>query len=119
RGDAGEVVLFDLVRGDMRAAISQAFRLSSMVLASVTYDGGIFPAMADFISHLATKTYRNRRVGFIENGSWAPVAGRVMAKQMDTMTAIEPVEPVVSIKSRMHSETIPVLEALAASIVAD
>lgn len=119
RGDAGEVVLFDLCRGDMSEAISQAFRLSSMVLASVTYDGGIFPAMADFISHLATKTYRNRRVGFIENGSWAPVAGRVMAKQMDAMTSIEPLEPVVTIKSRMHSDTVPVLEALAASIVAD
>lgn len=115
--DAGEIVLFDLCREDMSEAVSQAFRLSSLVLASVTYDGGIFPPMADFISHLEIKGYRKRTVGFIENGSWAPVAARLMSRHLATMRDISIIDQPVTIHSRMHDSDIPSLETLAESII--
>ncbi|MBO4945368.1 MAG: FprA family A-type flavoprotein, partial [Muribaculaceae bacterium] len=118
RGRGVETVLFDLCRGDMSEAVGQAFRMSRMVLATVTYDGGVFTPMVDFINHLAAKTYRGRKVGFIENGSWAPVAARMMMKQMEPMRDIEFVAPFVTIRSRMDENTITQLEALADAILA-
>lgn len=113
-----ETVLFDLCRGDMSEAVGQAFRMSRMVLAAVTYDGGVFTPMVDFINHLAVKTYRGRKVGFIENGSWAPVAARMMMKQMAPMRDIEFVTPQVTIHSRMNESTLQQLEALADAMLA-
>lgn len=118
RGRGVETVLFDLCRGDMSEAVGQAFRMSRMVLATVTYDGGVFTPMVDFINHLAAKTYRERKVGFIENGSWAPVAAKMMMKQMEPMRDIEFVSPFVTIRSRMDENTITQLEALADAILA-
>ncbi len=117
--EQGETVLFDLSNGDMSEAVSQAFRLSSMVLASVTYDGGIFPPMEEFLSRLRHKTYRNRRVGLIENGSWAPVAGRLMAKELEGMRDIEIITPTVTIKSRMTESDEKALKMLADSIAGE
>lgn len=113
RRGAGEVVLLDLCRHHASYAVAEAFRLSSLALCSVTYDGELFPPMYDFIHHLAAKRLRNRRVGLIENGSWAPVAARLMTEMLSKMTGIEILSPTVTLRSRMHSADLPALTALA------
>ncbi len=113
---AGEVVLMDLCRHHVSYAVAQAFRLSSMVLCSVTYDGDILPAMHDFIHHIARKNLRSRRVGLVQNGTWAPVAARVMKEMLSTMKEMEIVEPPVTIRSRLHHDDLPALQSLAAAL---
>lgn len=93
--------LFDLSRDDMAEAIEAAFRYDRMVIASATYDGGLFPVMEDFLAHLKSKNYQKRKVALIENGSWAPVAAKKMADMLESMKNIEICENRVSIKSVM------------------
>lgn len=93
--------LFDLSRDDMAEAIEAAFRYERMVIASATYDGGLFPVMEDFLAHLKSKNYQKRKVALIENGSWAPVAAKKMADMLESMKNIEICEKRVSIKSVM------------------
>lgn len=93
--------LFDLSRDDMAEAIEAAFRYDRMVIASATYDGGLFPVMEDFLAHLKSKNYQKRKVALIENGSWAPVAAKKMAEMLESMKNIEICEKRVSIKSVM------------------
>lgn len=93
--------LFDLSRDDMAEAIEAAFRYDRMVLASATYDGGLFPVMEDFLAHLKSKNYQKRKVALIENGSWAPVAAKKMADMLESMKNIEICEKRASIKSVM------------------
>ena len=93
--------LFDLSRDDMAEAIEAAFRYDRMVIASATYDGGLFPVMEDFLAHLKSKNYQKRKVALIENGSWAPVAAKKMADMLESMKNIEICEKRVSIKSVM------------------
>lgn len=112
------VVTYDLCRQELSEAVSQAFRLSAVVLASVTYDASLFPPMATFLHHLKMKNYRNRAVGIIENGSWAPIAGKLMTDAMSALPGIEIVEPKVTIKSRMHAADRPVMEELAEAVAA-
>lgn len=114
---ATKVALTDLSRDDMAEAIEDAFRMESMVLAAATYDGGIFPPMHIFLHKLSIKGYQRRRVGLIENGTWAPQAARIMRTQLETMKQIEIVEPVLTIKSRLKQADITTLEALADAIV--
>ena len=111
--DCGEVVVADLSDCDQSEAIAQAFRLSSMVVAAPTYDAGLYPAMHDFLYHLTIKNYRNRRVGIIENGSWAPVAGRQMKAMLEPLPGVEIVEPIVTVRSRPNEATNEALAALA------
>ena len=111
--DAGEIVVADLSTCEQSEAIAQAFRLSSMVVASPTYDASIYPAVYDFLHHLALKGYRNRRVGLIENGSWAPTAARQMRKMLEHLAGIEFADPVVTIVSRPDESTVESLAALA------
>lgn len=103
--DAGEVVMMDLCTCDQSEAVAQAFRLSGMVAAAPTYDAGIFPPMHDFLHHLSMKGYRNRWVGLVENGSWAPTAARQMRKILEPLPGIEFVDPVVTINSRPDQTT--------------
>lgn len=110
------VVTFDLCRQDASEAVSQAFRLSAMVLAGVTYDASLFPPMAAFLHHLKMKNYRNRAVGIIENGSWAPVAGKLMTEAVAALPGIEIISPKVTLKSRMRLSDRPVMEALAKAL---
>lgn len=110
--DAGEVVLFDLTRRDVSFAVSEAFRLSSMVLCSVTYDGGIFPAMHTFIHHLCSKKLANRRIALVENGSWAPQAARIMSAELQSLPGVELVTPTLTLHSRLHRADLPTLNAL-------
>ena len=80
-----------------------------MVVCAASYDGDVFPPMYDFLHHLKLKGYRKRKVAIVENGSWAPTAGRVMRAMLDEMKDIEVVEPVVTIRSRMKESDMPLI----------
>lgn len=110
---APKVVITDLARDDMAEAVEDAFRYDRLVLASVTYDGGIFPCMESFIAHLKSKNYQNRKVAFIENGSWAPMAAKKMRAEMEELKNLTFLNTVVSIKSAMKEADIKQLEVLA------
>ncbi|MEE0883779.1 MAG: FprA family A-type flavoprotein [Faecalimonas sp.] len=114
---AKRVAIADLSRDDMAEAVEDAFRHSKLVVASSTYDGGLFPCMEDFLSHLKAKNYQKRAVAMMENGSWAPVAGKKMREYFEGMKDIEICEPVVTIKSTMRDETVKVMEELAKQLV--
>ena len=108
-----KVAITDLTRDDMGEAIEDAFRMSKMVLCCATYDMDIFPPMHLFLHELGLKLYQNRTVGILENGSWAPQAGRIIKGMLEQMKDITIVEPVVTIKSSLHDSDLPELEALA------
>lgn len=114
---AKKVVVSDLAREDMAEVIEDAFRYDKMILAAASYDGGVFPCMESFLNHLKAKAYQNRTVGILENGSWAPSAGRVMKAALEGMKSITIVEPQVTIKSTMKPEDVKNLEALADAIL--
>ena len=114
---APKVSVADLSRDDMAEAIEDAFRMDRLVVAAASYDGGVFPVMHDFLHHLQIKSYQKRKVGIIENGSWAPCAARVMRSMLETMKDVEIVEPVVTIRSRMKQTDIPLLENLADALL--
>lgn len=112
-----EVKLVDLCRADLSAALSEAFRMKHLLLAASSYDGGLFTPMYDFLHRLQAKTYRTRRVGLIENGSWAPSAGRIMKEMLSEMKDIDLVEPIVTIRSAMKPDDVPAMDALAAMLL--
>ena len=112
-----QVVVMDLSRCDLAEAVEDAFRYDRMVVAAPTYDGGIFPVMEDFLRHLLSKNYQNRTVGIVENGSWAPVAGKKMKELLEAMKEIHIVEPMVTIRSAVKPETMQALETLADALV--
>ena len=107
-----KVSVMDLSRCDMAEAVEDAFKMSKMVLVAASYDAGIFPPMNDFLHHLQDKNFQNRRVAIIENGSWAPVAGKLMCAAMQKLKDIEIVEPIVTIRGRMKTADVPQLERL-------
>lgn len=115
---APKVAITDLTRDDMAEAVEDAFRYDRLVLASVTYDGEMFPAMETFIAHLRSKTYQNRKVAFIENGSWAPIAAKKMKTAMEGFKNLSFAETTVSIKSAMKEADIVQLEKLADELLA-
>ncbi len=106
----------DLCRDDMAEAVEDAFRYDRLVLCACTYDGGIFPPMEDFLHHLKSKAYQKRKVGFMENGSWAPMAAKQMKAIVETFKNIEMVEPVVTIRSTLNDASRAQLDALAAEL---
>lgn len=110
---APKVAITDLARDDMAEAVEDAFRYDRLVLASVTYDGGIFPCMESFIAHLKSKNYQNRKVAFIENGSWAPIAAKKMRAELEGLKNLTFADTTVSIKSAMKDADIRQLETLA------
>ncbi|MBR4966689.1 MAG: FprA family A-type flavoprotein [Bacteroidaceae bacterium] len=115
---APKVVVTDLSRCDMAEAVEDAFRYSHMVVCAASYDADVFPPMHDFLHHLKLKNYQNRRVAIIENGSWAPTAGRVMRAMLDGMKNISIVEPMVTIRSRMKDSDLPAMEQLSTELLA-
>ena len=115
---APKVSIADLSRDDMAEAVEDAFRMSKLIVAAASYDADVFPPMHDFLHHLKLKAYQKRRVGIIENGSWAPCAGRIMKGMLESMKEIEIVEPMVTIRSAMKQGDIPALEALADAMLA-
>ena len=91
--------------------------MGRLVVAAASYDANVFPPMHDFLHHLQLKGYQKRRVGVVENGSWAPCAGRIMTGMLEQMKDIEIVQPMVTIRSRMKQADIPALEALAEAML--
>ncbi len=112
-----KVVVSDLARDDMAEVIEDAFRYDRMVLAAATYDAGVFPCMDSFLARLKSKNYQKRRVGIVENGSWAPMAGKVMKESLSQMKEVTIVEPVVTIKSTMNGASEEQLALLAEALV--
>ncbi|MBO4659959.1 MAG: FprA family A-type flavoprotein [Prevotella sp.] len=112
-----KVSVSDLRRDDLHEAVEDAFRYDRVVLAAPTYDAGVMPIMADFIHHLAIKNYQNRRVAIIENGSWAPAAGKKMREAMEAMKNITIIEPIVTVESTVKADTIEKLNTLADALL--
>ena len=108
-----KVVFCDLAREDMAEATEDAFRYGKLVLASPTYNADIFPFMKAFIDHLTERGYQNRTIGLIENGSWAPVAAKVMKGKFEKSKNITWLETTVSVKSAVKEADIAALEAMA------
>ena len=114
---AQKVVVSDLSREDMAEVIEDAFRYPTVVVAASSYDAGVFPVMHDFLYHLQIKNYQKRKFGIIENGSWAPTAGKVMKGMIEAMKDCEIVEPMVTIRSRMKTGDEALLEQLADALI--
>ena len=115
---AAKVAITDLCRCDMAEAVEDAFRYGTMVVAAASYDGSVFTPMHDFLHRLQSKNYQKRRVGIVENGSWAPCAGRVMGEMLQSQKEITFVEPTVTIRSRLKTSDLPQLERLADALLA-
>ncbi len=116
---AEEVVVIDLSRDDMSEAVEAAFQYSRLVVAAASYDSDVFPPMHDFLHHLAIKNFCKRRIGIIENGSWAPSAGRAMRNIIDRFKDVQVVEPMVTIISRLKPQDMLALETLADDILSN
>ena len=112
-----KIEVMDLAREDMAEAVENAFRYSSMILAAASYDAGVFPCMEDFLHHLKSKNYQNRKIGIIENGSWAPSAAKTIRGILDGMKNLRIAEPAVTIKSVMKDADIPKMEELAEAVI--
>ena len=115
---AENVVVRDLSRCDMSEAVEDAFRYSRMVVAAASYDADVFPPMHDFLHHLAIKNFSKRRIGIIENGSWAPSAGKAMRAIIDTFKNVTVADTMVTIVSALKPADIPALERLADEVLA-
>ncbi len=114
---AKKVVLADLTKEDWAEAVEDAFRYSHLVVASSSYNAGLFPPMKQFLEHLKERSYQNRTVGIIENGSWAPSAGKCMKEILEEMKNINLLTPMITIKSTMNDENISQMEELADKIL--
>ena len=115
---AENVKFFDLSRDDMAEAIAEAYQYSKLVVACPTYDGVLFPCMEDFLYHLKIKNFQNRKAAIVENGSWAPMSGKLMKAYLEGMKNITLVEPTVTIKSTMSEKNLEELNALADALLA-
>ena len=110
------VVLQDLARCDMAEAVEDAFRYSKLVLATTTYNGDVFPFMRTFIDHLTERSYQNRTVAFLENGSWAPTAAKIMKGMLEKSKNLTYAEPTVRILSALNEESRNQIKALAEAL---
>lgn len=110
---AKKVVVSDLSREDMAEVIEDAFRYDKLVVCCATYDGGLFPVMQDFLYHLKHKNFQNKKVAFMENGSWAPMANKKMQEAFEGMKNMTLCENTVTIRSTMKDADIEKMEALA------
>lgn len=114
-----EIVLYDLSRDDISKAVSDAFRYDKLVLASSTYNNGVFPCMRQFIEGLTERNYQKRKVALIENGSWAPTAAKDMRGMLENCKELTFTEQTVRILSAMNPESRAQIEALAEELLAD
>ena len=112
-----KVVVSDLARSDMAEVLEDAFRYDRMVVMAPTYDAGVFPVMEEFLNHLKSKNYSNRKVGVVENGSWAPMAAKKMIEALSAMKKITLCETTVSIKSALNADSTAALKQLAKELV--
>ena len=112
-----KVAIADLSRTDIAEDVEDAFKYGKIVLAASTYDGGVFPVMEEFLLHLKAKNYQKRTVALIENGSWAPAAGRIMRGILESMKNISICENTVTIKSAVKAENVAAMEVLADELI--
>ena len=117
KGAPKVVVVSDLAREDLAECLEDAFRYDRMVVAAPTYDAGMMPVMQDFLYHLRVKAYQKRTVGIIENGSWAPMAGKLMREPLEAMKDVTVLDNVVTIKSTMKEADKAQIEALAQALL--
>ena len=115
---APKVAIADLSRSDVAECVEDAFKYGKVILAASSYDAGVFPPMEDFLHHLKAKNYQKRRIGLIENGTWAPCSGKVMRGILETMKSIDICDTVVTIKSSMKADNVVAMEQLADEILA-
>ena len=108
-----KVVVADLTREDWAEAVEDAFRYSTLVVASSSYNMGLFPPMEHFLDYLKERNYQKRKVAIIENGSWAPSAGRCMKKMLQEMKNLDIIEPTITIKSTMNEQNVEEMNKLA------
>lgn len=114
---AKKVITSDLAREDMAEVIEDAFRYDKLIIASPTYDAGLFPKTEEFLRHLKHKNYQNRKIALIENGSWAPMAIKHMQEIIDSMKDIQVCKTKITIKTRMSDENIEEMKQLAKEII--
>ena len=114
---AKKVILKDLARDDLADAIESAFRYDKIILAASSYNMGVFPPMEHFLNQLKGKNYQNRKIGIIENGTWAPSAGKCMKDIISNMKDITIYEPTVTVMSTLNEETSKKLEELAYKVL--
>jgi flavorubredoxin len=113
RAKGVKVAIADLARDDMPETVEDAFRYDRLVLAATTYNADVFPVMRTFIEHLTERAYQSRKVAFIENGSWAPTAAKVMAKLLEGSKNLTFADTTVTIKSALNDSSMAQLDALA------
>lgn len=114
---AQPVEVFDLARDDMSQAVAKSFEYDKLVLAGVTYDGGLMPCMEDFLYHLKMKNFQNRKAAVIENGSWGPVAGKLMSDALAAMKNVSVYENKVTIKTSLNEKNEAEIDDLAGWLV--
>ena len=117
--NAPEVKVYDLARDDMSAAVADAFAYSKLILATTTYNADIYPFMKEFIHHLTERNFQNRKIGLIENGSWAPLAAKTMKSMLENQKNLTFINPVVHIKSAMNDTNKEEIAALAKAMCTD
>ena len=117
--NAPEVKVYDLARSDMSAAVADAFAYNKLILATTTYNADIYPFMKEFINHLTERNFQNRRIGLIENGSWAPLAAKTMKEMLSKQKNLTIVEPTVTIKSSLSPENDEQFDKLSAAMCVD
>ena len=113
-----KVCAADVCRTDVAQCVANAFRYSKMICCAASYDGGLFLPMEDFLHHLKAKTYQNRKVALVENGTWAPSAARVMKEILGSMKNVEICDKTVTICSAVKEDTLRQLEELADAVAA-
>ena len=119
RKNGQEVIVHDLARCDMSQAVADAFCCSSLVLASITYNADCYPCMKTFINQLVEHNYQNRIVGFIENGSWAPMAAKVMQKMLEGCKNLTMAEPVVTVRGAVTKQAKPQIKEQMSALAAE
>ena len=112
-----KVVVSDLARSDMAEVIEDAFRYDRMVVAAPTYDAGLFPVMEDFLNHLKANNYSNRKVGIVENGTWAPMAAKKMTEILSSLKNVTLAETVVTVKSTLSAESEAAMDKLVSELL--
>ena len=114
-----QVCVMDLCRCDLAQAVSDAFRYDRLVLACATYDGGMYLPMEDYLNHLKAKNFQKRKIGLMENGSWAPMAAKKMKEALEGMKEMTFCDTVVTIRSAMKENDLPQIQKLAEELCAE
>lgn len=114
-----KVAFSDLTREDLAEAVEDAFRYDRLVVCCPTYDGGLFPVMEDFLHHLKAKNYQKRTVGFVENGTWAPIAGKQMRAAFEGMKEIKLLDPTITIRSALNADSEAQMDTLVEALLAE